>query len=165
MFDNIEKLNNVDNNTSPDAMKSMLSTIGFDPAGGINFSSLNEQLNNISQDEIDQATSFFTDNLLGSNDTDVSDVCKTLIGGIVDDLKENKVSSLFDMFDTAKSVSNKIASKIDENKMKKTAEQVNNLLNSNNEDKLKALKDEKGNPIGENLLNVFKSMMKNVKKN
>jgi hypothetical protein len=109
---------------------------------------LSEQLKNISQSDIDEATKNITDLLGASGDSDVSEVCSTLVNNIVADLKENGLESFSTVADR---VSEKIGNKFDVNKMKKTALKMGNMMNDS-ENKLKNLKDKDGNPIGEDIM-------------
>jgi hypothetical protein len=56
------------------------------------------------------------------------------------------------MFDVAKSVSEKVGKTISRRKMKKTARQLTEFL-KNGESNLQNMKDDKGNPIGKNIMN------------
>ena len=128
---------------------SMLESLGVGSLGNMmDMNKLNDQLKNISQEEIDIATKNIAELLGAGNDSDVKDVCSTLVSNIVTDLKEN---GLQNMFATASSVSAKIKGKIDMNKMKKTTGMVVDFM-KNSDEKLSKMKDEKGNPIGSNLL-------------
>lgn len=140
MFDGVDKIKPVDPNSG------MLEMIGIDKM--IDIDKLSDQLKNISQEDIDIATKNIADLLGASNDSDVKDVCSTLVQNIVKDLKENGLSN---MFTTAESVTQKLGNQIDISKMKKTASMVGNFM-KNSDDKLKNLKDDKGNPIGPNIL-------------
>jgi hypothetical protein len=63
------------------------------------------------------------------------------------------------MIQTAKSVTDKIRTSIDPNKMKKTAGQLSSFL-QNSEAKIKDMKDEKGNPIGSQLMETLEAPLK-----
>ena len=109
---------------------------------------LSEQLKNCSEEEIKIATEQITSMLGASGDKDVNDVCGTLVNGIVRDIKENGLKS---MTTTAESVARKVEHSMDKTKMEKTAVQLTEFMETGQE-KLKNMKDEKGNPIGSNIL-------------
>ena len=73
----------------------------------------------------------------------------------INDLKTNGLENIFDV---AKRVSSQLSGLIDPSKMAKTANKMTDLM-ANNSDKLKDLKDDNGNPIGEQLFNQFKATM------
>lgn len=109
----------------------------------LNLDKLNEQLKNINQNDIDDATNNITNMLGATDDSDVKDVCSELVGNIVSELKTNGIK---DIFSTAKTVSDKIGSQMDKNKMKKTASHLGNFMKNAGEN-MKSMKDENGNPI------------------
>lgn len=112
---------------------------------------INDQLKNITEEEIQDATKNIT-NIIGANDDpDVADVCNTLVRSIVENLKENGIN---DMMGTLQSISQSVGDKIDPSKMKKTANTMNGFM-QNSQSQLRNMKDEQGNNIGEQL---FKAM-------
>lgn len=143
----------------------ILSSLGVDKL--LDSEKLGEQLKNISQSDIDEATKNIAQLLGASDDNDINDVCSTLVNDIVADLKENGIQG---MFQVAERVSSKVSNKIDMNKMKKAATKMSTMLTDNN-DKLKNMKDENGNLVGEeimkklnlpyNLMNLFGNNKKN----
>jgi hypothetical protein len=155
MFENVGKIKEP---TGP-SMDDMLKMTGVDKI--LNVDVLNEQLKNIKQDDIVEATNSITKLLGADGDSDVSETCKTLVEGIVNDLRANPSGGIQSMFETAKSVTEKIGSKIDKNKMKKTASQVSNFM-KNGESNLKNLKDESGNPIGDKLMASLEGPLKMI---
>ena len=141
------------------SMEDMFKLAGMDKL--VNIDQLNDQLKNIKQDDILEATNSITKLLGAEGDNDIAETCKTLVEGIVNDLRENPSGGIQNMFETAKAVTEKVGSKIDKNKMKKTASQVSNFL-KNGEDNLKNLKDEKGNPLGGDLMKSLEGPLKMV---
>jgi hypothetical protein len=121
---------------------------------------INEQLKNISEKEITSATKNITQILGAEEGSDVADVCDTLVRSIVDNLKEKGIS---DMMGTLKSISESVDKNIDKEKMKKTAKTMQGFM-MNSEQRLKEMKDEKGNPIGDKLFNAMSGPL-NMAKN
>ncbi len=124
----------------------LLGTLGIDKL--MDGAKLAEQLKNITQAEIDEATKNITELLGATGDSDVKEVCSTLVNNIVADLKENGLESFSTVADR---VAEKIGDKFDVDKMKKTALKMGNMMNDG-ENRFKNLKDEDGNPIGEDIL-------------
>lgn len=124
----------------------MLSMLGIDKM--MDVGELSKKLKNISQSDIDEATKNITDLLGASGDSDVKEVCSTLVNDIVADLKVNGLDSFSTV---AERISEKIGDKFDANKMKKTALKMGNMVN-NSGDLLKNLKYKDGKPIGEDIL-------------
>jgi len=130
------------------------------------FDKINEQLKNIGEEDMTEATNHIT-NLLGADDNeDVKDVCDDLIKNIVGEIQNNG-GDISNMFDIAKKVTDKIGNSIDKDKMQKTASKLSDFLN-NGESMLKNMKDENGNAVGEDIMNQMKGpleMMKNMENN
>lgn len=146
MFSGIEQIKQP---TSEEAMDNLLKMTGIDKL--VDVSKLNEQLKNVSQNDIDDATKNITKLLGAENDEDVNEVCATLVENIVKTLKENPEASIPNMFNIAKQVSNNVSHTLESNKMKKTANQLSHFM-KNGEKNLKNLKDDKGNPLGKSVL-------------
>jgi hypothetical protein len=117
----------------------------------MNLSSLSDEIKKFTDNDVDETVDTLGE-LLG-NDSDVKDVCSTMVRTVIDDLKMNGVENIFDI---AQRVSSKLGGTISHEKMAKTAFKMGDLM-ENNKDKLKDLKDEQGNPIGENLFKQFQS--------
>ena len=124
----------------------------------MNLGSLSEEIKKFSDNDIDETIDTLGE-LLG-NDSDVKDVCSTMVKTVIEDLKINGVENLFDI---AQRVSSKLGGVISHDKMAKTAFKMGDLM-ENNKDKLKDLKDENGNPIGENIFKQFQSTFDMAKK-
>lgn len=144
MFENVDELK-----TTGPSVEDVFKLTGVDKLVDVN--QLNDQLKNVKQEDIDEATRNITKLLGAENDSDINEVCGSLVEGIVEDLKSNKDGGLKSMFDTAKAVTEKIGSKLDRNKMQKTALQLSDFL-KNGENNLKNMRDDKGNPIGEKIM-------------
>jgi hypothetical protein len=117
----------------------------------MNLSSLSDEIKKFTDNDVDETVETLGE-LLG-NDSDVKDVCSTMVRTVIDDLKINGVENIFDI---AQRVSSKLGGSISHEKMAKTAFKMGDLM-ENNKDKLKDLKDEQGNPIGENLFKQFQN--------
>lgn len=140
---------NIDNYTPPsdgETIENMFKFIGGDKLFSID--KLFEQLKNINPEEISNATKYIAQLMGGDNDSDISEVCNTLVSNIVTDLQSKPVVGFKDLFNIAESVSTKIMPTLGENKMKKTAEQFTNFL-QNSEEKLQNMTDDKGKPISD----------------
>ena len=148
MFENVDKLE------TPEglSLETIFKYTGIDKM--VDPSQIQDQLQNIKPEEISDATRQITKLLGAENDKDINEVCGTLVEGIVDDLRQNK-GGLKGMFETAKSVTEKLGSKLDKNKMKKTAQQMTGFL-QNGESNLRGMTDDKGNNIGEKIFQSIK---------
>lgn len=154
MFENVDEIKTPTGPSLEDVFKltgvdKLFKLTGIDKLVDIN--QLNEQLQNVKQEEIYEATRNITKLLGAENDSDITDICGTLVQGIVEDLKANPNGGIKSMFETAKSVTEKLGATLDKNKMKKTALQLSEFL-KNGENNLKNMKDDKGNPIGEKIM-------------
>ena len=124
----------------------------------MNLGSLSDEIKKFSDDDIQDTVNTLGE-MLG-NDSDVKDVCSTMVKTVIDDLKVNGLENIFDI---AQRVQSKLGGVITPDKMAKTAFKMGDLM-ENNKDKLKDLKDENGNPIGENLFKQFQSTFDMAKK-
>jgi len=135
------------------SMESMLNMMGVENL--ISTDSLKKQLENLGSEHVDEATSKIVE-LLGAQDNDdVKEVCGTLIKDIVENLKTNGIQNIGS---TLMDIANKTKGKINMEKMKQTASSMQHFMNNSTE-KMKEMKDENGNPIGENLMNTLSSYM------
>lgn len=139
------------------SIESVLSMMGvekmFDEA------KLKEELQNFSVESATEATDRITAMLGASDNPEVREVCNTLITDIVSNFKENGISNIGE---TLMKVANGAKTKIDGNKMKQTAMTMQHFM-ANSQEMMKGLKDQNGNPVGEQLMNsmaVPLSMMK-----
>ena len=131
-----------------EANAGLLGSLGVDKL--MNLDNLSNEIKNFTENDVNETIDTLG-GLLG-NDTDVKDVCTTMVKTVINDLKTNGIENIFDV---AKRVSSQLAGKIEPNKMAKTANKMTDLM-SKNSDKLKDLKDDNGNPIGEQLFSKFK---------
>ena len=149
MFDTVEEIQKP---TGP-SMEDVFKLSGVDKLVDIN--QLNDQLKNVKQEDIQEATKNIAKLLGSENDADVTEVCNTLVEGIVADLKSNADGGIKGMFETAKRVSEEVGKNIDKNKMKKTVVKLSDFL-KDGESNLKNMKDENGNPIGSKIMDSLK---------
>jgi hypothetical protein len=165
MYENLKPLNQTTENaggigTGP-SLDNLLDLTGIDKL--VDFSKLNEQLKNVQQEEIETTTETLTKLLGAENDTDIQNTVKSLLGDVVNELKENPVNGFADSTKMFKNIAEKCGQRLDKEGLRKTAMQFGNLF-ENSEEKLKELKDENGNPIGEHLMESLKgplNMLKN----
>lgn len=129
----------------------------------VDLKQLNEQLKNVKQEDIEEATRSITKMLGAEEDSDVAEVCESLVEGIVGDMKLNSDKGIHGMFDTAKKVSKTIGQKIDKNKMGKTVDKLASFV-KNSESNLKDMKDDKGNPIGKEIMEKLKGPLEMAQK-
>ena len=115
----------------------------------MNLNSLSDEIKKFTDNDVNDTVDTLGE-LLG-NDSDVKDVCSTMVKTVIDDLKNNGIENIFDI---AQRVTSKLGGVISPEKMAKTAYKMGDLM-ENNKDKLKDLKDENGNPIGEDFLKQF----------
>ena len=156
MFSNIDQLEE-----SGDIMENLIKVSGVDKM--INMEQIHEQLKNIKEEDMQETKNIITKLLGAENDEDMNYVCSTLVEDIVEDLKLNSNKGTQGLFETLGSLPQKIGKKIDGKKMGKTMEKFSDLM-ANGQENLKNLKDEKGNPIGEQLMNSLKGPLQMAQK-
>ena len=145
-----------------DAKSGILGSLGVDKLMDVN--NLTNEIKKFTEDDISDTINTLT-SMLG-NDSDIKDVCSTMVKSVLDDIKVNGIEN---MFSIAERVSGKIGNKIDPEKMAKTASGMNDLI-KNNGDKFKDMKDENGKAIGADFLKQFQGtfdmakMFQNMKK-
>jgi hypothetical protein len=134
-----------------EASAGLLGSLGVDKL--MNLDKLADEIKNFSEDDMNDTVNALGD-LLGG-DSEIKDVCATMVKTVVDDIKINGVES---MFDIAQRISSKIGSVIPQDKMAKTAMKMGDLM-QNNSDKIKDIKDDNGNAIGEQFMKQFTAAM------
>ena len=134
-----------------EAQGGLLNSLGVDKLMKLN--ELSDEIKNFTDNDVNETIDTLGE-LLG-NDTDVKDVCSTMVKTVINDLKTNGLENIFDV---AKRVSSQLSGLISHDKMAKTAGKMTDLMN-NNSDKIKDLKDDNGNPIGEQFFSQFKQTM------
>lgn len=130
-----------------EAKSGILGSLGVDKLMDVN--NLTNEIKKFNEDDITDTINTLT-SMLG-NDSDIKDVCSTMVKSVLEDIKTNGIEN---MFSIAERVSSKLGNKIDPEKMAKTASGMNNLI-KNNGDKLKEMTDENGNPLGEEFMKQF----------
>ena len=138
-----------------EANSGVLGKLGVDKL--MNPEALADELKKFTDDDVTDTINTLT-SMLG-NDSDVKDVCSTMVKSVLDDIKTNGIEN---MFTIAERVSGTLRGKIDEQKMAKTASGMSELLNSN-KDKFDELKDDKGNPVGADFLKQFQNTLNMAK--
>jgi len=118
---------------------------------------LASEIKKFNDDDVNETINTLT-SMLG-NDSDIKDVCTTMVKSVLADIQQN---GLENMFSIAERVSGQLNDKIDPDKMAKTASGMNDLIN-NNKDKLNDLKDDKGNPMNTDILKNFQSTLNMAK--
>lgn len=152
MFSNVDKTIP----TGP-SMEDMMKLTGVDKL--IDIGQLKDQLHNVNQDDIRDATKNITQMLGAEGDQDVDDVCSTLVGEIVRELKANPNAGIQNLFDITGKITGNLGNKLDKQKMAKTATKLMSFL-QNGESNLKKLTDDQGNPIGEQIMKSLEGPLK-----
>jgi hypothetical protein len=129
------------------SIESVLSMLGVDKM--FDEKKLNEELKEIGDKQINEATEKIVGLLGASNNPEVKDVCNILIQDIVNNFKENGISNIGD---TLKKVAENAKKNIEISKMKKTAESMKFFM-ANSQNNMKDMKDANGNPIGQQMMN------------
>lgn len=157
MYENVEGIKSPEEFT----VDAMMKMTGIDKL--FDSSQLNDQLRGIGQEDISDATSNIAKLLGAEGDSDINEICGSLVKGIISDLKDNPTKGFSNMFETAKSVTEKIGKTLDGKKMEKTANKVFSFL-KNGKENLKNMKDDSGNPIGEKLMSSLAGPLQMVEK-
>ena len=134
-----------------EANSGLLGKLGVDKL--MDPSALASEIKKFNDDDVNETINTLT-NMLG-NDSDIKDVCTTMVKSVLADIQQN---GLENMFSIAERVSGQLNDKIDPDKMAKTASGMNDLIN-NNKDKL----DDKGNPMNTDILKNFQSTLNMAK--
>lgn len=130
------------------SIESILKMLGVDKM--FDEAKLNEELKKINDTQMKEATDGILKLMGAQNNPEVKEVCDLLVQDIVSKLKEGGFS-LSNMSDTMFKVAENAKNNIDMNKMKKTISSMQNFM-ENSQEKFKNMKDENGNPIGEQLM-------------
>jgi hypothetical protein len=165
-YDINDMFKNVDNIDDPasDIMSSLFKMSGIEKL--IDTDSLGDQLKNIKQEDITEATKSITKMLGAEDDEDITEVCNSMVEDVVKNLTNNSDKGIEGMRETIKNMSSKISSNVDNKKLSKVLGKLSTFM-ENGEENLKNLKDENGNMIGESIFESLKGpleMLQNMKK-
>lgn len=152
MFSNIDKTVP----TGP-SMEDMMKMTGVDKL--IDIGELKNQLNNVKQEDITDATKNITKLIGAEGDQDVNDVCSALVEEIVTELRSNPNAGIQNLFDITGKITGSMGNKLDKQKMAKTATKLMSFL-QNGESNLKKMTDDQGNPIGEQIMKSLEGPLK-----
>ncbi len=130
------------------SIESVLKMMGVDKM--FDEGKLNDELKNLNETQLKETSDGILKLMGAQNNPEVKEVCDFLVRDIVSQLKEGGFS-LNNMSDTMFKVAENAKNNIDMNKMKKTVSSMKNFM-ENSHEKLKNLKDENGNPLGEQLM-------------
>lgn len=130
------------------SIESVLSMMGVDKM--FDETKLNDELKKLNESQMKETSDGILKLMGAQNNPEVKEVCDFLVRDIVSQLKEGGFS-LNTMSDTMFKVAENAKNNIDMNKMKKTISSMQNFM-ENSQEKLKNMKDENGNPIGEQLM-------------
>jgi len=130
------------------SIESVLKMMGVDKM--FDETKLNEQLKNLTDTQMKEATDGILKLMGAQNNPEVKEVCDLLVHDIVSQLKEGGFN-LNNMSDTMFKVAENAKDRIDMDKMRKTVSSMKNFM-ENSHEKIRNMKDENGNPIGEQLM-------------
>lgn len=139
------------------SLEAVLNTLGI--GNLVNEEELNSKLDSLKESDLEIATDQIVNILGASGDSNTRNVCGKLVRNIVDELKINGIANVGNVL---KSVAEKSRSEIQVSEMRNTMGYVKNFMNEG-QDKLKDLKDENGNPVGEQVLNTISTPMAMMK--
>jgi hypothetical protein len=152
LFSNLESVNK----ESTDLLnpESMLKMMGINKM--FDMKDIMSKFKDINQNEIEEATEQIS-KLVGA---DGDDETKKFLGSLINDVitKVQTSGDNINMMDLANIVMNDTSKTADSSKLEKTAGYLKNFMN-NSQEILKNMKDDKGNPIGEQLLKSMKIPM------
>lgn len=128
MFANIEATTPASGLGGASAISSILKMAGIDKA--INIDQINDQMTDINEDDIATATNMITNMFGTTKDSNVGDVCSTLVTEFISDFKKDQSANPLDKFcNTAQSIIAKLESnQIDRNKMKETMSHLGTFM-------------------------------------
>jgi len=148
---------NTDGSNNAQSLDFLLNMVGINNI--IDESKLKEGLKDLGEEQISEASHMLSQILGGGDDKEMTDVCNDLLGGLLTGLKKDGLNSK-----TAENIFDKTKG-IDKKQMDKMGAGIMNFLNDG-ENKLKSMKDKKGNNIiNDEVLESMKqplSMLKNI---
>ena len=163
MFENMKE-ENIDAVSNVSGIKQIIKMTGIDKM--LNFDDLNEQLQNVTEDEIEDATKGISKLFGGEGSTKISDTCSTIAKGFIGTLRTNKPKTLDGFIDTIMSSSSNL--KVDTGDFEEMSSHLDKMTGSvDMMDNIKGMTDEKGNNIGEQMASMLEKPMQtlnNIKK-
>jgi predicted transcriptional regulator YheO len=139
------------------SLEAVLNTLGV--GNLVNEEELNAKLESLKESDLEVATDQIVNILGAGGDPNTRNVCSKLVRNIVEELKINGIANVGNVL---KSVAEKSKSEIQVSDMRNTMGYVQSFMNDG-QDKLKDMKDENGNPIGEQVLNTISTPMAMMK--
>jgi DNA-directed RNA polymerase subunit F len=139
------------------SLEAVLNTLGV--GNLVNEEELNAKLDSLKESDLEVATDQIVNILGAGGDPNTRNVCSKLVRNIVEELKVNGIANVGNVL---KAVADKSKSEIQVSDMRNTMGYVQNFMNHGQE-KLKNMKDENGNPIGEEVLNTISTPMAMLK--
>ena len=163
MFENMKE-ENIDAVSNVSGIKQIIKMTGIDKM--LNFDDLNEQLQNVTEAEIEDATKGISKLFGGEGSTKISDTCSTIAKGFIGTLRTNKPKTLDGFIDTIMSSSSNL--KVDTGDFEEMSSHLDKMTGSvDMMDNIKGMTDEKGNNIGEQMASMLEKPMQtlnNIKK-
>ena len=139
------------------SLEAVLNTLGV--GNLVNEEELNAKLESLKESDLEVATDQIVNILGAGGDPNTRNVCNKLVRNIVEELKVNGIANVGNVL---KAVAEKSKSEIQVSDMRNTMGYVQSFMNDGQE-KLKNMKDENGNPIGEEVLNTISTPMAMMK--
>jgi len=139
------------------SLEAVLNTLGI--GNLVNEEELNAKLESLKESDLETATDQIVNILGANNDPNTRQVCGKLVRNIVEELRVNGIANVGNVL---KAVAEKSRSEIQVSDMRNTMGYVQSFMNDG-QDRLKEMKDENGNPIGEEVLNTISTPMAMMK--
>jgi hypothetical protein len=139
--------------------KSMINNLGL--GNLVDIAQLDDQIKALNENDI-KSTSNEISKILGADDNpDVKDICDLLVTEIFGNLKQTGIGGVFDTIENVQTkLKDTLGSKHNMAKMEKTKNQLDSFMKQAKE-KVSQMKDEQGNPIGDNIMKMFGNDMLN----
>ena len=152
MFSNLESISK--ESGDPLNPESMLKMIGVNKM--FDMKDIISKFKDIKQSDIDEATKSISKLVGAEGDADTNNLLGSLVSDVIKKVQAG--GDNLNMMDIANLVAKDASKNFDASKFQKTAGYVKNFMN-NSQENLKNMKDDKGNPIGEQLLKSMKIPM------
>jgi hypothetical protein len=138
-------------------MESLMNMMGINKF--IDESKIQDELKNITSDDINNATDKITELLGSSGNPEIKEVCHTLINDIFNQINTNGIQNIGTVL---MNVTENAKNTMDINKMTMASKAMGKFF-ANSENMIKEMKDDQGNPIGQDLFNKMKIPLNVVK--